>query len=186
MGHDQKVIDPYDPTAMTDSSGSVSAALVFAERLAAICARTLGESVTSVILHGSLALDDFTTGRSDIDPLMGADPRELVGAIPDEWVLSIGDAYLARWESLTADSLHAELMVLTACRIWRFSEEGNHCSKAAAGTWALDRDPSLDAVRDALRQRRVDPTQPIEPAEIGRLLGIVRAHVAARRARMLS
>jgi Domain of unknown function (DUF4111) len=33
--------------------------------------------------------------------------------------------------------------VLTACRVWRFAEEGRHASKAAAAEWALGRDPTL-------------------------------------------
>jgi Phosphotransferase enzyme family/Domain of unknown function (DUF4111) len=69
-------------------------------------------------------------------------------------VLSAGDRQLARWESLTADTAYAALMVLTACRIWRFSAEGRHCSKRAAGSWALTPDPSLAAVRDALASER--------------------------------
>jgi hypothetical protein len=94
--------------------------------------------------------------------------------------LNYGDALLESWQSLTDDATHAELMVLTACRIWRFCDQGIHCSKSAAGAWALARDPTLRAVREALRQRNVDPTQPVEPAEIARLIGIVRDTLAAR------
>ena len=72
-------------------------------------------------------------------------------------------------------------MVLTACRIWRFSEERRHCSKSAAGAWALTRDPSLRAVRGALRQRAGDFVR-IEAADIGRLLTIALAKVAATQA----
>jgi hypothetical protein len=43
--------------------------LAYAQRVAAICARALGEHVRSVILHGSLALGDYIPGRSDIDLL---------------------------------------------------------------------------------------------------------------------
>jgi hypothetical protein len=110
--------------------------------------------------------------------LLGASPRQVIGAVPHRWVLGAGDAQLARWESLTDDAPHAALMVLTACRIWRFSEERTHCSKSAAGLWVLARDPSLQAVRDALRLRAGDPAQ-IAPAEIGRLLKIVRARITA-------
>jgi hypothetical protein len=93
-------------------------------------------------------------------------------------VVRAGDAQLARWESLTDDAPYAELMVLTACRIWRFSEERTHCSKTGTGLWALARDPSLQAVRDALRLRTGDQAQ-VAPADIGRLLRIVRERVAA-------
>jgi predicted nucleotidyltransferase len=112
--------------------------------------------------------------------LLGAEPHVLIGEVPDEWVVVAGDAQLARWQSLTDDAPHAALMVLTACRIWRFNEERIHCSKGAAGSWALARDPSLTAVRDALRQHAGDSIR-IAPTEIGRLLRIVRTHLAAIR-----
>jgi len=236
-----------------------------AERIAEVCARSLGDALASVVLHGSLALGDYTPGLSDIDllvvvdrpvldseidsltravasgradadgkvdlrvvtraaaaipsrappmelyvrlegsappeiesrcpgepdlvvefaicrdhgrRLLGAAPHEIIGQVPDEWLLMAGDAQLARWESLTDDAPHAVLMVLTACRIWRFAEEHAHCSKAAGGHWALARDPSLTAVSDALRRRAGEPVR-IEPAEIGRLLRIVHTRIAA-------
>jgi hypothetical protein len=110
--------------------------------------------------------------------LLGAAPGDLISAVPHRWVLGVGDAQLARWQALTDDAQHAVLMVLTACRIWRFSETCSHCSKSEAGAWALKRDPSLQAVRAALRQRAGDPTR-IEPADIARLLTIARARIAA-------
>ena len=239
-------------------------ALGFAQRLADITSQLLGETLLSVVLHGSLTFGDYVRGQSDIDllaivdrplsdseiesvtrtlaaeraqapapadlrfvtravaaapperpplelyirlrataspevearlrepdlivelsicrqhgrALLGAPPRHLIGAIPAQSVLTAGDAQLARWQSLTDDAPYAALMVLTACRIWRFSEERIHCSKSAAGTWALMRDPSLHAIRDALRPRTGDPVL-VKPAEIARLLEIVRARVAA-------
>lgn len=240
-------------------------AFAVAERIAAICSRVLGETIASLILHGSLALGDFTPRYSDIDllgvvdrplpdseidsltravaaeqpdapapvdlrvvtraaaaapaqappmelylrldgsappqvesrhpgepdlvlefsicrahgrALLGAEPHAVIGEVPDEWVLLVGDAQLARWQSLTDDARHAALMVLTACRAWRFSQERSHCSKAAAGSWALARDPSLTTVRDAIRQRWGEAV-PIDPTEIGRLLSIVRTGIAA-------
>jgi Nucleotidyltransferase domain len=214
-----------------ESSSDAGDALARAERIAAICRQVLGKILASVIVHGSVALDDFRPAHSDIDllgvvdrplldsemasltrvvaaeqaqapgqvdlrvvtraaaatpsrapqmelyvrvhgnaprraesrqpepdlvvvlsicrqhgrPLFGAEPRALIGQGPDEWVLSVGDAQLARWQSLTDDTPYASLMVLTACSIWRFSEEHTHCSKAAAGSWTLARDPSLSA-----------------------------------------
>jgi Nucleotidyltransferase domain len=204
-----------------ESSSDASNALAFAERIAASCWQVLDEILASVIVHGSLALDDYTPGHSDIDllgivdrplldleiasltrvlaaeqaqapgpvdlrvvtrtaaatrseappmelyvrldgnappdvesrhpgepdlvlefsisrehgrALLGAEPRAVIGQVPDDWVLIVGDAQLARWQSLTDDAPHAALMVLTACRIWRCSEERTHSSKAAAGS----------------------------------------------------
>jgi predicted nucleotidyltransferase len=255
------VVSDYRPP---ESSRHVRDALASAERIAAICSRVLGEIVASLVVHGSLALDDYTPRHSDIDllgvvdrplldseielltravaaeradapapvdlrvvtraaatapskappmelyvrldgiappevesrhpgdpdlvvefsicrahgrALLGAEPHAVIGEVPDEWVLLVGDAQLARWQSLTDDGRHAALMVLTACRVWRFSQERSRCSKAAAGSWALARDPSLKAVRDAIRQRSGDAVR-IDPTEIGRLLSIVRTRIA--------
>jgi hypothetical protein len=52
---------------------SAEAALRFADELARACAGALGEAVAGVILHGSLTLDDYVPGRSDIDLLVVVD-----------------------------------------------------------------------------------------------------------------
>jgi hypothetical protein len=236
------------------SARDAAHALALADRLAETCLQRLAESLTSVILHGSLTLGDYRSDRSDIDllaivarslsdseleslthavaaeqantrcrvdlrvvtetiaaspvqapplelyvrlrprrspevvareleepdllvelsicrdhgrTLRGASPRQAIGPVPHQWVVRASDAQFARWESFTDDAPYAELMVLTACRIWRFSEERTHCSKSEAGLWALARDPSLQAVRDALRLRAGESVQ-VAPAEIGR------------------
>ena len=45
-------------------------ALAFTARLASRCSDALGDALVSVILHGSLTLDDFVPGRSDVDLLV--------------------------------------------------------------------------------------------------------------------
>jgi hypothetical protein len=121
---------------------------------------------------------EFSVCRAHGRSLVGAAPAELIGEVPPAWVVAVGDAQLADWQAIGDDPPHAELTVLTACRIWRFAEEGRHCSKAAAGAWALRRDPTLQVVRDALRQRH-DPAWPIDPDRVQRLLGMVRARLAS-------
>jgi Aminoglycoside adenylyltransferase, C-terminal domain len=116
-------------------------------------------------------------GRS----LLGAAPAELIGEVPDRWVLAVGDAQLADWEAIGDDPAHAELTVLTTCRVWRLAEEGRHCSKTAAGEWALGRDPTLQVIRDALRRRHRDPAGRIDAAQVQQLLALVRARLAAAR-----
>jgi hypothetical protein len=252
---------------MPERAAGAREALSFARRCAAICRGELGEALSAVILHGSLAFDDYTPGRSDVDllavierplgdeeierlvgailaeragapasldlrvvtravaaspteappmelyvrlgsrtapeierrhpgepdlaaelsicrehgrSLVGLTPMAVIAEVPHGWILSWGDALLEGWQSLTEDAAHAELMVLTACRIWRFCDERLHCSKTAAGAWALARDPTRGAVRSALTQRNLDPTQPVDPAEISRLLASVRARLAAK------
>jgi hypothetical protein len=250
---------------------SAEAALRFAQTLARSCAGALGETVAGVILHGSLTLDDYVPGRSDLDllvviddplgdarlaalveamasrraaapgpvdlrlvtrqvaasptpappleaylrltpssgvrleerrhpgerdlavelsvsrahgrSLLGATPAELLGEIPDRWVVAAGDAQLAAWQAIGDDPPYAELTVLTACRVWRFAEEGRHASKAAAAQWALERDPTLGVVGDALRRRHGDPAAHIDPAQVARLLAVVRARLAEARDR---
>jgi Nucleotidyltransferase domain len=63
-------------------------ALAYARHAAAICRRGLAGRVSAVILHGSLVLDDYSPGRSDIDLLAVSEDeltdqqaRELVGAL---------------------------------------------------------------------------------------------------------
>jgi len=109
-------------------------------------------------------------------------PAELLGEVPDRWVVAAGDAQLADWQAIGDDPPYAELTVLTACRVWRFAEEGRHGSKAAAGSWALERDLTLGVVGDALRRRRGDPATRIDPAQVGQLLAVVRARLAEARA----
>ncbi len=242
-------------------------ATAFAEQLARSCADALGDQVIAAILHGSLTLGDYTSGRSDIDLLVvveqpladdeisvlweaidslgrntpsrvdlrvvtrevaasptpapameayialqpgqaaaietrvpgepdlvvefsmvrvhgrgivGADPSTIIGAVPDTWVVEIGDRQLAAWEQLVDDAAHAELMVLTTCRICRFSAERAHCAKTAAGYWALARDPSLTAVKEALRQRGGDREATIGEDGIRRLIALVRRELANR------
>jgi Domain of unknown function (DUF4111)/Nucleotidyltransferase domain len=116
-------------------------------------------------------------GRS----LAGVPATRLIADVPVEWVLDVADAQLADWQAIGDDPPHAELTALTACRMWRFAEERRYCSKSSAGEWALARDPSLAAVREALYQRDVDPTASIDAAEVQRLLGIVRERVVLAR-----
>jgi predicted nucleotidyltransferase len=236
-------------------------ALAFAARAASGCSDVLGDALVSVILHGSLTLDAFMPGRSDIDLLVVVDeplegeqlkalrdqlaeeaprrvdvrvvtrataaaptptptmeaaftlrpgktpevetriaepdlvaefsiarahgrsivghaPEAVIGPVPDDRLIETGDRLLATWQDLTDDADHAELMVLTACRIWRFASERVHCSKTAAGRWALERDPSLGAVEEALRQRTHDPAATIAEEGIARLLALVRKQLS--------
>ena len=121
---------------------------------------------------------EFSMCRTHGRSLWGLTPAELIGEVPQEWVLKVGDAQLADWEAIGSDPQNAQLTVLTACRVWRFAEEGCHCSKADAGEWALTRDPALQAVQAALQQRRVDPTISIPPMQVQHLLRLVRARLA--------
>ena len=114
-------------------------------------------------------------GRS----LAGPSPAELIGQVPDEWVVDVGAEVLATWQSLEYDPEMAAFMVFTTCRIWRFAEERVHCSKQEAARWALDRDPSLTVVETALT------SQVLGESEVRALMTLVRAetHDDPRRSR---
>ena len=120
---------------------------------------------------------EFAHARASGLALLGEPPSALIGDIPRKWLVALGDRYLVRWQALTDDDDRAELMVLTACRIWRFAAEGVHCSKADAGAWALAREPSLTAVEGALR-RHSGKAAVIEPDDVALLLARVRAELA--------
>jgi predicted nucleotidyltransferase len=109
------------------------------------------------------------TGRA----LKGLQPRAVIAPVPPKWSIERGRYWLMKWRSLTDDAEHAAFMVLTACRIWRFAVDGVHCSKSQAGRWALDKDPSLTAVRQALHQYETDPTTPIDEEGIAHVLDTV-------------
>jgi predicted nucleotidyltransferase len=119
-------------------------------------------------------LVELSIARAHGRTLVGAAPESVIGPVPREWLIEVGDRQLAAWQGLTDDAAHAELMVLTACRIWRFAVEGTHSSKGAAADWALARDPSLTAVEEALRRRTVDPAVTIDPDGVAHALAVVR------------
>ncbi|MFE9204744.1 aminoglycoside adenylyltransferase domain-containing protein [Micromonospora sp. NPDC007230] len=116
---------------------------------------------------------ELSMARADGQALRGAQPGEVLAPVPDEWLHERGRYWLTTWQSRTDDAEDAALMVLTACRIWRFAVEGRHCAKAQAAGWALDRDPSLTAVRQALHQYEVNPAAPIDADGVAQVLDTV-------------
>lgn len=110
--------------------------------------------------------------------LTGAEPPAVIGRVPDEWVIEYGNELLAGWQELTDDAEHAELMVLTACRIWRFTEQRQYSSKPDAGRWALERDSGLAAIPPALLQRDGQEAA-IDRDDIAVLPARVRREIAA-------
>ena len=125
-------------------------------------------------------LTELSTARLHGRALMGAEPAEVIGFVPTEWVRERGSHWLTAWQSLVGDSENAAHMVLTACRIWRFSVEGVYSSKAQAATWVLARDASLTAVGQALRQRMEDPETPISEAGIAQVLATALHEIKSR------
>ena len=112
--------------------------------------------------------------------LYGATPGEVIGAVPPEWIEQRGKYWLARWLSLADDADNAAFMVLTACRIWRFAVEGVYCSKSEAARWALARNPSLVAIKQALSQRTGRSQEPISRGDVTAVLNAATDEVPPR------
>ena len=122
---------------------------------------------------------ELSMARADGRALQGAAPREVIAPVPADWIVDRGRHWLLTWRSLTGDAEHAAFMALTACRIWRFALESVHCSKAQAAQWALDRDPSLTAVEQAIQQYERASANMIDKQGLADLLGTV-LHETAR------
>jgi hypothetical protein len=125
-------------------------------------------------------LFEFAICRQEGRSLTGPAPSDLIGAVPDDWLLDVGDGYLKRWQETDFDERTAELMVLTACRLWYRSAEHRHCTKTAAAEWVMRQSPELRAPKLALEARRTDANPVIPEADVMALLAKVR-NVLARR-----
>lgn len=119
---------------------------------------------------------EFRAAREHGRSLAGADPRGVIGPVPDDWITRYGSRILERWEELADDDRHAELMVLTTCRIWSFAATGSIHSKSSAAHWVLQRAPFLSAIPAALRRHAGEQDVVIGQQEVRDVL------VAARRA----
>jgi len=118
-------------------------------------------------------LVELSMARADGRALVGAAPHVVIAPIPIDWIVDRGQHWLMTWRSLSDDAENAAFMVLTACRIWRFALEHVHSSKARAAKWALERNPSLAVVRQAVLQYEHDPTITVDEHGIVALLDLV-------------
>jgi len=116
---------------------------------------------------------ELSMARAAGRALHGATPHAVIAAVPAGWIVDRGRHWLLTWRSLTDDAENAVFMTLTACRIWRFAAENVHCSKTQAAEWALGRDPSLTAVRQAARQYEQDEASLVDEHDLAALLDTV-------------
>ena len=123
---------------------------------------------------------EFWVCREQGRAIVGLQPSEVIGVVPNAWVTSVGKAYLERWQRVPYDERVGELMVLIACRVWRFHVEGVHSTKTAAGQWALRQNPGLTAVRVAPERRNAGSEQRLDAAEVQAVLSRVREVVQER------
>jgi hypothetical protein len=125
-------------------------------------------------------LFEFAICRQEGRSLVGPAATQLIGPVPDDWLLDAGDAYLQRWQEIDFDDRHADLMVLTACRLWYRKATGRHCTKSEAAIWVMRQAPDLNAPRDALERRTADAHHPISEADVMTLLAKVREVISTR------
>lgn len=119
---------------------------------------------------------EFSMCREHGRSLFGPEPAELIGPVPFDWVLDTGDRFLKRWQSIDFEQQYAELMVFTACRLWRLSAEGTHCSKSEAAAWVVARGEETAAARAVLARRATPASDSPAQGDVMALL------VASRRA----
>ncbi|MBA2633238.1 MAG: DUF4111 domain-containing protein [Chloroflexi bacterium] len=81
--------------------------------------------------------------------LAGPPARDLITEIPDGAILEAIRAEV-RWAVRQAP-LHS--LVLTACRAWLYSEDGQFASKQDAGNWAAQRYPHASLIRAAVSRQ---------------------------------
>jgi hypothetical protein len=142
------------------AAASAEEALRFAERLARSCWRALGETVAGVILHGSLTLDDYLPGRSDLDLLV---------VVQDP----LGDARLAALtEALAGHRPQApgpvDLRVVT-----------RQVAASPAPAPPMEAYLRLTLVAGVRVEERRH--HPIDPAQVAQLLAVARARLAGTR-----
>jgi hypothetical protein len=124
-------------------------------------------------------LFEFAICREEGLSLVGPAPTGLIGTVPDNWLLNVGDGYLKRWQVIEYEEQHADLMVLTACRLWYRAVEGGHCSKSDAARWVVARAPDLVAPKLALERRTTLDRPSIARADVMTLLSKVRRVLSA-------
>ena len=125
-------------------------------------------------------LYEFSICREAGRSLVGDAPAQLIGPVPNAWLLALGDAYLKRWQEIDYDGRVAELMVFTACRLWYRHAEGGHITKSDAARWAMRQAPELVAPGRALARRTGNADAVIPQADVMTLLAAVRAVLAGR------
>ena len=122
----------------------------------------------------------FAICREDGRSLVGPASTEVIGSVPSDWLVDVGDADLKRWQESGYDDRDAEEIVLTACRVWYRHDNGRHCTKSEAARWVTRHAPYLLAPRNALELRTADSQHPISRADVMTLLAKVREVISER------
>jgi hypothetical protein len=100
--------------------------------------------------------------------LVGPPALTLFAPLPRQWLRAALRESLA-WHAANPEVAEPENTVLNACRAWFFLVEGRWASKDEAAEWALEREPGLGLVRDAVALRRGEGAGPLDAAAVGEL-----------------
>lgn len=104
--------------------------------------------------------------------LVGPPALTLFAPLPRPWLREALHASLA-WHAANPDEAEPENTVLNACRAWLFLAEGRWASKEDAAAWALEHEPDLAVVREALAVRRGERAEPPDSAAAAELVARV-------------
>lgn len=125
---------------------------------------------------------EYSALRSSAEVLIGPSPSTLIAEQPPEWIDARGLELVNRWSRVTEPLDHAGLMVLTACRIWRWAADRRHVSKDDAASWVMRHHPGLRAVPAAVAERRGARIEPFEPRDVAEVLDGARRALERRQA----
>ena len=95
--------------------------------------------------------------------VVGPPASSVFGAVPRPVVL---DALSASREWHAEHDAAAPNRVLNDCRAWRYVETGSWSSKSGAATWAMDRDPDRELLREAADRRAGLRDHPLDRARV--------------------
>lgn len=122
-------------------------------------------------------LIELSICRQKSEAIIGPDAAEVLFNVPPQWVTEVGVGCIEQWQERPFESKYSDLMVFTACRIWRFATDGVHVSKTAAALWAQQRRPDLEVLQVSLDRRGGVHRDPPVERVVRELLGVVLAEV---------
>jgi predicted nucleotidyltransferase len=126
-------------------------------------------------------LNELAVCRAYGRALYGRAADEMIAPVPRRWLLEIADEGLSRWQIVHSSGPVGLIVPLTACRMWRYADEGGFYSKHDAARWVLERAPEHRVVREALFAHEGSQAWDTDAIELRSLLQEARNAVAAAR-----
>lgn len=119
---------------------------------------------------------DLAIARGQGRALYGPKPSELIGEVDPDAVRAALLQALDWWQRELPDSPNT---LLSACRAWRWAEQGDWLSKVAAGEWAMTRSAHPEAIAAAIERRPL--REPVEAALVAAVSDEAREALGRRR-----